>query len=92
MDVVLSAGKAADDIVVEGKIEHVLPELDFSNAKPDDHGVLQVKSVGGMKDMTWCPGARHTLRGKIVLHGYIFISNSENPLVFRVVQNRGYVY
>jgi hypothetical protein len=41
---------------------------------------------------TWCSGARHTIKGKLTIQGYTFVSDPNNPLVFRLWADRGYVY
>jgi Tol biopolymer transport system component len=42
--------------------------------------------------MTWYAGARHTIKGKVTIEGYTFVSDPNNPLVFSVYGQRGYVY
>jgi hypothetical protein len=45
-----------------------------------------------MKDLTWASGARHTIKGKLVLKGFELISDPSDPLVFHLWADKGYVY
>ena len=83
MDVTLEQGKG-------GSI-NITGELEFLGPSAEDlikGGTVTLKP----KLNEWGPGARHTLKGKLEIQSYKFISDRDNPLVFRVVQNRGYVY
>lgn len=40
----------------------------------------------------WCYGAEHKWIGVITYEGYVFDSDKENPLQFRVDKDKGYVY
>ena len=92
MDVTLEATDDPRVVSVEGKLEYEMPQLDFKNAKKDEKGVLHPELKGPMKLKTWCPGARHTIKGTLQVHGYTFISDQNDPLVFRLVAGQGYVY
>jgi len=92
MDVTLEATDDPRVVSVEGQLEYEMPQLDFENAKKDEKGVLHPELKGPMKLMTWYPGARHTIKGTLQVHGYTFISDQNYPLVFRLVAGQGYVY
>jgi hypothetical protein len=40
----------------------------------------------------WGPGARHTVKGKVIIKDYTIISDNNDPLVFTIVDKKGYVY
>lgn len=92
MDVTLEATDDPRRVLVTGNIEYEIGQLDFRNAKKDEKGVLLPEVKGTTKSMTWCPGARHTIKGTLQVHGYTFTSDQNNPLVFRLVAGQGYVY
>jgi len=92
MDVTLEATDDPRVVSVEGKLEWLMPQLDFENAKKDEKGVLHPKLKGTTKLNTWGVGARHTIKGTLQVHGYTFISDQNDPLVFRLVAGQGYVY
>jgi hypothetical protein len=41
--------------------------------------------------LTWAIGARHTLKGKLIISSYTFVSDPGDPLVFDISHD-GYVY
>jgi len=47
---------------------------------------------GGYDQTIWADGVTHTWIGKCTYQGYVFDSNSGNPLVFRVDKDNGYTY
>jgi len=63
-----------------------------------EHGKLATGARGGVlpirdgKPVIWCHGAKHKWIGKITYKGYVFDSDKENPLQFRVDKDKGYVY
>lgn len=44
------------------------------------------------KLILWGYGARHTWIGRVVYKGYIFQSDEDNPLQFKIVKDEGYKY
>ncbi len=44
------------------------------------------------RSINWEKGARHTVKGKIDIAEYTIISDPKDPLVFRLVLGKGYVY
>ncbi len=44
------------------------------------------------RSVLWSPGSRHTILGKMSNYGYLFASDSSDPLVFEVDAKLGYVY
>jgi hypothetical protein len=44
------------------------------------------------KSNNWGFGARHTVKGKVIITNYTIISDDNNPLVFTIVDKKGYVY
>lgn len=44
------------------------------------------------KSNNWGPGARHTVKGKVIIKDYTIISDDDKPLVFTIVDKKGYVY
>jgi hypothetical protein len=40
----------------------------------------------------WGPGARHTVKGKVIIKDYTIVSDNNDPLVFTIVDKKGYVY
>ena len=49
-------------------------------------------TTGQMKSMTWNPGSKHTLVGAVNINGYKFLSDPQDPLVFQMILQKGYVY
>lgn len=48
--------------------------------------------TGQMKSLNWYPGVEHTLLGNLEIVGFKFESDSQNPLVFKIIRGQGYVY
>lgn len=74
-------------------------QTDATISMVDDRGTVlfsgkteTVLEGNQLKQNNWSPGARHTIKGRLVLLGYTFDSSATDPLVFRVVRGRGYVY
>jgi len=44
------------------------------------------------RSLNWEVGARHTVKGKIMIMGYTIVSDPNNRLVFQLVRGKGYVY
>jgi hypothetical protein len=44
------------------------------------------------KSNNWGAGARHTVKGKVIITDYTIISDNDDPLVFTIVDKKGYVY
>jgi hypothetical protein len=48
--------------------------------------------TAGMINPDWFSGAEHIMIGKIALNDYVFDSDPDYPLTFKVVKEQGYVY
>lgn len=48
--------------------------------------------TAGMINPDWFSGAEHIMMGKIALNNYVFDSDPNYPLTFKVVKEKGYVY
>lgn len=81
VDVTLEATEDPNVLKTSGRQEFALDALDLNATKP-----------ARIQDLTWNPGARHTLKGTLRIGGYTFVSNAADPLVFRMVLDQGYVY
>ena len=68
----------------KGQMEFVVTGLD-----PNKPGTPQ--NVG-MKNTAWFAGAEHTIVGTVRIQGWTFRSDKQAPLVFQLVQDKGYVY
>jgi len=106
-DVTLEATDNPNVVKTSGRHEWIVPGFDLEallndpNAKrwTDEEGVEHIEPVepaasrpAKIEDSTWNPGARHTLKGTNRIMGFTFMSDASDPLVFRMVQNEGYVY
>lgn len=49
-------------------------------------------TTGRATNMMWHPGAEHTLLCTLTLQEHVFVSDPDDPLVFRVVPEQGYVF
>lgn len=49
-------------------------------------------TTGQMEQRIWCPGVENTLSGNLEILGYKFESDSQSPLIFKVIMGEGYVY
>jgi hypothetical protein len=54
-------------------------------------GQMQIP-LRGSGFVLWCYGAEHTWIDKATYAGYTFASDKDNPLLFRVDKNAGYLY
>jgi len=90
MDVTLEQEKGGK-FKIFGQVEG---RLNASTAQDIIKGTFKAGGPAGFDPMltTWGFGACHTLKGTLKIAGYTFVSNSEEPFVFHVVKNRGYVY
>jgi len=71
-----------------GKTDVILPSLTADALVNNSGKTININA----EPNNWGPGARHTMKGKIVIAGHVFLSSAEDPLVFKAVRNRGYVY
>ena len=62
----------------------------ITNISKED--LVKGETITDVKPNGWGTGARHTLKGKLKIQGYTFVSSPEDPLVFRVGRNYGYEY
>lgn len=73
-------------LLAGGNVVDVLPD-DASTSS----SAQSSSSPPSIQSMTWCPGARHIILGKLQIAGYKLVSDWFAPLIFRVDRN-GYVY
>ena len=57
-----------------------------------ERNVSGMAEIRGGRFVIFCVGAKHTLIGRVTLHGYVFDSDSKDPLRFVVGSDNGYVY
>jgi hypothetical protein len=68
---------------------------DHGGGKLDTKGEIGYEiDLSTMKGVStfWNPGAEHTIMCVLNLQGYVFLSDSKNPLVFEVTKERGYAH
>lgn len=89
VEVTLSATDSTGLVKTEGHHEFLLSGFNLKAAEGGKNDKPQKVEI---KDNTWGPGAVHTLKGMLFINGYKFISTKENPMVFRMDREKGYVH
>ena len=64
-------------------------EVSIGKAPGEEMAMLEIRNG---RPLWRCPGAKHTFIGRVLLFGYIFDSDKQNPLRFTVDKAEGYVY
>jgi hypothetical protein len=69
-------------------------EWSMQNGKPiiTTQGEVQYSFFSAGMPSPWCGGLQHVWIGTVEFEDYKFESDAENPLMFRVDRERGYIY